>query len=160
MVLDVAAASGLRKEGRAALMGDWVAVKIKRDLQKPRATPIRDITDANAFVDQVMHLMESVASTMVATSGSESVLRETVDSDTVLHEARTAFGEESINEVGVALNSVLVPAEFRRKKNFHFKFVFRVLQEYFLARYLRRRGLSVASYPRGVKDLHDDLEHS
>lgn len=160
MVLDVAAASGLRKEGRAALMGDWVAVKIKRDLQKPRATPIRDITDANAFVDQVMHLMESVASTMVVTSGSESVLRETVDSDTVLHEARTAFGEQSINEVGIALNSVLVPAEFRHKKNFHFKFVFRVLQEYFLARYLRQRGLSVASYPRGVKDLHDDLEHS
>ena len=102
-----------------------------------------------------MLLMEAVAATMTA-NGREIQLTEQIDSRLVEQLSATVFNVE-IPIAMLLLYGLVVPVDFRKGSRLEVRFVLRVVQEYFLARHIKRASLSPDPYPASVQELVGDL---
>jgi hypothetical protein len=149
---------GVRPQNRTELIGGWVSRKIKRDRQTPRMSLDLHI-DTNQFVRQMSLLMEDAAANMVEQGVNSVELQEFVGEYTLIHLAREHFGKMPDSVLGIILNSLLVPVSFRRDdRELQLKFVHRLFQEYFVARWVRRQGVGANRYPIAVRDLLKELQ--
>lgn len=147
-ILEDVAIDGLRKRSRADLIRDWVERKIRRDIAR-RPDGFMAGFDVEDAVARMIATMEDVAEKMTS-RGTSIDLLEQIPAATVERSAAERFGVARVPIVEVLLNSFLVPVSERRGANLRLGFVFRILQEFFLASYLRREQSSAQGYPDTV----------
>ena len=153
-ILDDVCSDGLNSRRRTELVGSWVRRKISRDIQHHGA-PVDRAIDRYEMVDGMMLLMEAVAAAMTA-NGTEIQLTEQIQSRLVEQLSATVFNVE-IPIAILLLYSLVVPVDFRKGSRLDVRFVLRVVQEYFLARHIKRARLSPDPYPASVQELVGDL---
>jgi hypothetical protein len=153
-ILDDVCNDGLNTRRRTELIGAWVRRKISRDIQHHGA-PVDRVIDRYETVDGMMLLMEAVAAAMTA-NGTEFQLTEQIDSRIVEQLSATVFNDE-IPIAILLLYGLVVPVDFRKGIRLEVRFVLRVVQEYFLARHIKRTRLSAGPYPASVQELVGDL---
>ena len=134
MLVDIASEGQSTPRDPAMLIERWSRQKIRRDISVGRPLPW-PVEDASVFVDDILRLMEDVAAAMVQVSGDDVTLRDDLSTDEILL-AVAARGHGAIEIVNLVNTSLLVPVERRTGKILKVRFYHRVLQDYFLARYL------------------------
>lgn len=158
-ILEDVATRGIRLTDRPSLIGSWVQMKIRRDRSITTRSWFDQSIDTDEIVRNMMLLMENVAGEMTSADGDSVSLTESIESIRVQEEAQRAFRLMRVPVLDVLLYSVLVP--LRTDTRFtQVGFALKVLQEYFLARYLVREGLPETTYPETVRDLCNEIRAS
>ena len=153
-ILDDICNTGLHARSRTELIGSWVTRKIWRDIDH-HGIPLDEPTDRYEFIGKMLLLTEAVAGAM--TTGDETVqLNEYIDATQIDGLAAGVFGQR-IPLATLLLYSVMVPKTVRSGMRLEARFALRVLQEYFLARHVRRSGGRSNLYPESVKELINEL---
>jgi hypothetical protein len=153
-VLDDICNTGLHARSRTELIGSWVTRKIWRDIDH-HGIPLDEPTDRYEFVGKMLLLTEAVAGAM--TSGDKAVqLNEYIDAEQIEGLAAGVFGQR-VPVATLLLYGVTVPKTVRSGMRLEARFALRVLQEYFLARHVRRSGGRSNLYPESVKELINEL---
>lgn len=132
MIVGIASEGHSVPEHPARLIEDWTRLKIRRDLRTGRPVPW-PIVDIGAFVEEVIEVMEDVASELVATVGEATELREDMSVEEV-SQVLANRGYAAVDPTDLVNVSLLVPVGRRQGKELRLKFYHRVLHEYFLAR--------------------------
>lgn len=163
-IIDEVLDAGLRHGNRASLLGRWVRRKIRRDRMAwapdgamSRLLVEEEGLDTEAVVDRLMRVMEATALRMVHRDGLGIALAETIDEHVVAEEVQRLLPIPGASVLGVLLNSVLVSAGHRQGSTLRIGFLYRVLQEYFVAAALARQGLSADGFPGEVPSLYADI---
>jgi len=146
------------------LLGHWVRRKIRRDRMAwaPDSVMNRLLVDEEGLdtetvIDRLMSVMEATALRMVHRDGQGIALTETIDEHVVAEEVERFLPIPGASVLGVLLNSVLVSAGNRQGSTLRIGFLYRVLQEYFVAAALARQGLSADGFPGEVPALHGEI---
>lgn len=147
-ILEDVAVDGMRKRSRAELIRDWAERKIRRDIAR-RPSGFMAGLDVEEAVARMMATMEDVAAVMTTREPPYELL-ESIPGATVEYAAAKRFDLPRAPIVEVLLNSLLVTNSERKGTTLEIGFVFRVVQEFFLASSRRREGLPMAGYPESV----------
>lgn len=153
-ILDDVCSDGLNTRRRTELVESWVRRKMSRDIQHHGA-PVDGAMDRYQIIDGLMVLMERIAAAMTE-QDIEIQLTEQIDSRLV-EELSTDIFNVKIPIAILLLYGFVVPVDFRRGSRLEVRFVLRVMQEYFLARHIKRADLLPDLYPASVQDLVRDL---
>lgn len=153
-ILDDVCSDGLKTRRRTDLVGSWVRRKISRDIQH-HGSPVDRVIDRYEIVEGMICLMENVAAAMIAVS-NDIQLTERIDSRHVERLSVAIFNVE-VPIATLLLYGFLVPVAFRKGSHLEVRFVLRILQEYFLARHIRRARLSTDRYPASIQEFAGDL---
>lgn len=145
---------GIRLSNRSSLLESWIKQKIRRDQSRTTRITVEENLDVEDLTGRVLTIMEHVAGRMVDPETHE--LLEVISSKEVLDLAAGQFG--TVDLLGLILNSLLLPVRARQGDSLPLAFAFRVVQEYFLARYLVRNGQDASSYPESVSNLMGELK--
>ncbi|HHD63797.1 MAG TPA: hypothetical protein ENK96_05410 [Desulfobulbaceae bacterium] len=135
MIVSVASEGHSIPEHPATLIESWVHLKIRRDIQSGRPVPWQ-IVDIDAFVEEIIKVMEDVALELVDMVEGAIELREDISGEK-LYSILSKREHSGVDPSGLVNVSLLVPAGRRQGKDLRLKFYHRVLQEYFLARQWR-----------------------
>lgn len=153
-ILDDICSTGLHARSRTQLIGSWVTRKIWRDIDH-HGIPLDEPTDRYEFIGKMLLLTEAVAGAM--TTRDEAVqLNEYIDAAQVESLAAGVFGQR-ISLATLLLYGVMVPKTVRSGMRLETRFALRVLQEYFLARHVRRSGGRSDLHTESVKELINEL---
>ncbi len=153
-ILDDICSTGLNVRSRTELIGSWVERKMWRDVDH-HGIPMDEPIDRYELIGRMLLLTEAVAG-MMTTSRTEGQLTEYIDAAEVESLSVAIFGKR-IPAATLLLYGVLVPVALRKSIKLEVRFALRVLQEYFLARHLKRSGRDSTSFPRSVQDFVNDL---
>ncbi len=157
-IIDDVIENGVHQSTRAALLDSWMRRKIRRDRSAVTRVSIGETVDLEDFVERVIRVMEDVAGRMVNYVEDRLELVETIDEDSVRELAIPTFRTQNDNLLGLVLNSFLLPTGPRSGTTASLAFAFRVVQEYLLARYLRRTGADPEGLPPSVRDFWNELK--
>jgi len=149
----MAAESERRRDDLAALRIDRSAPAVH---ERPRWWGPAWIGAASALF-LLLCFMEATALRMVHRDGQGIALTETIDEHVVAEEVERFLPIPGASVLGVLLNSVLVSAGNRQGSTLRIGFLYRVLQEYFVAAALARQGLSADGFPGEVPALHGEI---
>jgi hypothetical protein len=153
-ILDDVCNTGLHVRKRTELIGSWIKRKIWRDIDH-HGIPVEDATDRYEWIGKMMLLMEAAALAM--TTGADAVqLAEHLGAAEIEALSVSIFSTR-IPITTLLLYSVMAPRSMRAGIRLDVGFSLRVLQEYFLARHLKRTGVPFDRYPEGVRALVKDL---
>jgi hypothetical protein len=164
MILDSVAEWGAQKVGRAQLVGNWVQLKILRDVKEPsrlggqRIRVVEGVEAVDATVDLAFRAMEIAAATMIIEDVAGFELLSNCALEAVLHEDRTLAS--IVDPTGLFLSSLLLPVSRRLPgESLKIRFAHRIFQEYFLARYCLRfpDQFRERLLPRTVQQWIDEL---
>ena len=159
---------------RPTLIYQWVRRKIYRDIEKDNRPFIiekksakdlmwSDRSDRNVQVDKILYIMELVSKDM--TLGREDgtfVLQDLTDSQKVEEFAAKIFQVDRVRIIDVLLNSVLTSHATLTREKYRFTkqkitFIFKILQEYFLALFLVRNNEDFSQYPKSIISFCEDV---
>ena len=139
MLVEVTAEDGEIPGNSALLIWKWTKQKIKRDLRSGRATPW-GVEDTGVFVDEMMRLMAEVAAATLRKEEGRPILSESLPDNVVLDLVPEHY-RSTANISTIAATSLLVPASKRSTAGTPIRFYHRVLQEFYLAVYVKTNGL-------------------
>jgi hypothetical protein len=148
-ILEDVVSEGMRKSSRIELIDRWCRRKLLRDRSVSGRSAVSEAMDGLDAVGRMLRVMENVAYEMTAVSGASVTLAESTTSSAMVDVTRSVFGERA-DALPILLNSLLMPIG-PRGSNLQITFAFRILHEYFLARYIHREGLSDTNYPDPVR---------
>lgn len=154
-ILDDICSSGLRERSRTELIGSWVRRKIWRDVDH-HGIPLDQPTDRNEWLGKMLLLTEAVAATM--TTGTEDVQLVEFSEAAEIEGISARIFDRKLPISILLLYTVLVPKTMRVGDKLEIRFVLRLLQEYFLAKHLKRTRIPPDRYPDSVRSLVDDLD--
>lgn len=132
MIVSIASEGHSIPKHPATLIESWVHLKIRRDIKVGRPVPW-EIVDIDAFVEEIIEVMEDAALVMADMVNDEIELREDI-SRKELSGVLSKRGHPGVDPSSLVNVSLLVPTGRRQGKELRLKFFHRVLQEYFLAR--------------------------
>ncbi|HEY2236550.1 MAG TPA: hypothetical protein VGK01_23970 [Candidatus Angelobacter sp.] len=144
---------GVRLSNRSSLLESWIKKKIRRDRLRTTRLVVEENLDVEDLNGRILNVMERAAGRMIDPETHE--LLEIISSKEVLDLAAGQFG--SIDMLGLILNSLLLPVRERQGDSLQLAFAFRVVQEYFLARYLLRNRQNESLYPESVRNFVAEL---
>jgi hypothetical protein len=153
-ILDDVCSEGLAARRRTELIRSWVQRKIDRDIDK-HGSPIDQPIDRYEIVGNIALLMEAIAGAMTE-GGPEIGLAERIESRAVEQLSEDVFGVK-VPISTLLLYGFIVPVDFRKDRHLPVRFVLRVLQEFFLARHIKRQGLAVDRFPPSVRQIVEEL---
>jgi hypothetical protein len=145
--------NGVRQMKRTSVIQSWIERKIRRDCTAANRLPLWDLADVEEKVASSIELMEHIAFLMTENSGDLMRLVEVIDAETIRTTAQQHFQRPVDTILRIVLNSLLVPTSARVGNRMKVSFIFRVAQEYLLARYLVRVGEENGGYPPAVRDF-------
>jgi hypothetical protein len=158
-ILEDILSEGMQKSNRADLIDRWCKRKILRDRSVGVRTSLGEQLDSLDFVDRMIRMMEDIANEMTVKTGTLVSLAESIGSEAVLATARRVFNDDKLDVLPVLLNSLLMPVGLRGGSSLQITFAFRILHEYFLARYLHREQKDAAGYADSVRSFMEEVGH-
>jgi hypothetical protein len=150
-ILEDIVSEGMQRSSRGELIDRWCRRKMLRDRSISERSSAGQGMDGLDAVERMLRVMENVAHEMTAIDGPWITLAESTTSAAVISVARSIF-DERFDVLPILLNSLLMPVG-PRGSNLQITFAFRILHEYFLARYVQREGLSDTYYPDTVRSF-------
>jgi TIR domain len=157
----------IHKVSRVTLIYQWVRQKIFRDLEKEnRSFPVdKKVPNETLFllVDKILYIMELVSKSMtIACDDGTFKLNDFTDYQEIEGVAAKVFQIDDVKIIDLLLNSLLTShitltrGRYRSTKQ-RITFIFKILQEYFLACYLARNQEDVSLYPRNICQLCKEI---
>ena len=158
-IVEDVAEHGVRPMNRCALLRGWAMRKIRRDRRTTNRITLMQGYDLDEFVAVMLQLMEDVAFAMTIPSPHGIALLEILPARELRQLAASYFpaSHDADPVVAILLNSLLCTCGPRQGRELAVMFAFRILQEYCLAAYLTREGLSPAAYPATVRELYQEM---
>jgi hypothetical protein len=153
-IIEDVAENGIRKSNRSALLESWIRRKIRRDQSRVDRVKIAEDLDVEEITDQLLLVMEDVAARMLDLGTHELI--ETIESREAMNCAASRF--PSVNLLGLILHSLLIPVRARQGSSLPLAFAFRVVQEYFLARYLVHSQQDSSPFGESIRGFVKEIE--
>jgi hypothetical protein len=153
-IMDDICSTGLHPRSQVELIRGWITRKIQRDIEH-HGMPIDEPIDEYEFIGKMLLLTEAVAAAMTSI-GATVLLAEYIDATRIEALAGVIFGRR-IPLATLLLYGVMVPKAIRIGPRLEARFALRVLQEYFLARHVKRSGGGLEAYPESIRVLIKDL---
>jgi|GEM_PF-3167409 len=159
---------------RPTLIYGWVRRKIHRDLEKDNRPFLiekksaKDLTQSDRIkrdvdVDKILYIMELVSKDMtLSREDGTFTLKDLTDSQKVEEIAAKIFQVDTVRIIDVLLNSVLtshatLTREKYRSTKHKITFIFKILQEYFLALFVVRNNEDFSKYPKSIISLCEEI---
>jgi hypothetical protein len=146
--------NGLHQLSRAGLVESWSRKKLVRDRDQTMRAVLDEELPLDAYVEQVMLLMEDIAVGMTEEADGVVELLESIDSETIVDMTRLRFPKAPNSVVPILLTTLLAPIPGSRAG---VRFAYRLFHEYFVSRSLARDGRSANAYPGAVQDLMAEI---
>ena len=157
-ILEDVVDTGVRVSSRSEIVHRWVKRKIFRDRSiSVRISPDDDL-DVIFLCSYVFEVLRECAGDMIEESDSGPLLTESLNERRVSDIATRIFRKSTNSILPLLLNSVLVPLGYRDDNGLKVGFVYQMLQEFFLAKYLVHNEIESNCYPSSVVDFCKELK--
>jgi hypothetical protein len=159
-IIEDVSESGVHASTRTQLLDSWMRQKMRRDRRSTERVSILESMDLEDMVERMIRVMEEISGSMVAVKDDEMSLVEGTSESLVRQVTTAEFGAGSDNLLGIVLNSFLLPSAPSSPREHSLIFAFRILQEFLLAKNLRRTGRPPDGFPLSVQKLWGEMDGS